>query len=396
MLMRKSKKELFVPGSTHFALQLLQRLTNQEDNCCVSPYNLAVLLAMLYAGARGDTAAQMAEALGFPADHTELHPQMVDLKEQLLAGGREGQYELHTGNKIWTQSGFTLRQSFIDIMTAQYESGLGQVDFSQVGMTCQIINQWIEAQTGGLIKNLITPDLISPLTRVVLASAVYFKGKWMNPFPMDSTREEEFWLAPNRLIRIPMMYQEVETQYAQYADVQVLALPYHHLGRKAADVSMIILLPRRGTLDDVVVRLTAREVDRWADGLEYQLVKIFLPKFRIEFKAYLATFFIQLGIVNAFDPSKADFSGMAQVSDPFSIEQIVHKAYVNIDEEGTEAAAASATAIMLGSAGWIWDEQPVPVFRADHPFLFLIRHNPSGSILFVGRVNNPQAGHNKT
>jgi serine protease inhibitor len=390
MLLWKTEKHLFVRGSTEFALDLLQKLTTQDKNIFFSPYNLTVLLAMVYAGARGDTATQMAEALHFPANHKTLHAQVAEIDEQLLAGSTKGCYELRIGNRIWSQSGYPLLQSFLDVVATHYQSGIEQVDFSRGEQTCRVMNRWIEDQTAGLIKNLVNQEMLTPETRLILTSAIYFKGLWLDPFRKESTRDEEFWVSPQRTVRTLMMHQQVEVPYAEYSDVQAVALPYRHLGdRTQPAISMVILLPRtRGELDNISTRLEARQLERWVDGLKSQKVKIVLPKFRIESLYFMQSLLAGLGMVNAFDPMTADFSGMTQAKEPFWIGDLLQKAYVNVDEEGTEAAAVSMN-FMLGAM--IRKSPPIPVFRVDHPFLFLIRHNASGSILFIGRVNNPQA-----
>lgn len=392
MLMWKSEKDLFVRGSTEFALDLLQKLTIQDKNLFFSPYNLTVSLAMVYAGARGDTAAQMAEALHFPANHKTLHAQVADIDEQLLAGNKQGQYELRIGNRIWSQKGFPLLQSFLDHVAAHYQSGIEQVDFSRGEQTSQVINRWVQDQTGGLIKNLVNQGMFTPLTRVILTGAIYFKGMWLEPFLKFATQDEEFWVTPERTVRIPMMQQQVGAPYAEYSEVQVVALPYRYLGhRTQPDVSMIIVLPRtRGELDDISTQMQTRQLERWLNGLKSQQVKIFLPRFRIESSYSLREPIKELGMLNAFVPETADFSGMTQAKEPFWIGDLIQKAYVNVDEEGTEAAAVSMMHIYFTHVARK-KPPPIPVFRADHPFLFLIRHNPSGSILFIGRVNNPQA-----
>jgi len=389
MLLRKTEKHLFVRGSTEFALDLFQKLTTQDKNLFFSPYNLTVLLAMVYSGARGDTATQMAEALHFPADHMTLHAQVAELEEQLLAGSTKGSYDLRIGNRIWSQVGYPLVQSFLDLVSSRYKSGVEHVDFSQGEQTCQVMNRWIEDQTAGLITDLVTPEMLTPTTRVMLTSAIYFKGLWLDPFRKESTRDKEFWVSPQRTVQTPMMYQQVEVPYGEYADVQVVALPYRHRAdRTQADISMVILLPRiRGDLDMISSRLHPKQLGRWVDDLKSHEVKVFLPKFRIQCRHSLQNILTELGMVNAFDPMTADFSGMTQAKGPFGIADLLQQAYVNVDEEGTEAAAVSTTMFALSLDR---TRPPIPVFRADHPFLFLIRHNPSGSILFIGRVNNPR------
>jgi len=390
MLIWKSEKDLLVRGGTEFALDLLQKLKVQDKNLFFSPYNLTNLLAMVYAGARGETAAEMAEALHFPADHQTLHAQVADVDKQLRSGSKKGLYELRIGNRIWSQIGYPLLQSFLDVVAAHYWSGVEQVDFSQGEPTCQVMNRWIKDQTAGLITELVNTGMFTPETRVLLTSAIHFKGLWLSRFRKEATRDEEFWVSPHRTVRTPMMYQQVEVPYAEYVDVQVLALPYRHREDwTEPDISMVIVLPRnRGELNNISTQLHLGQFGRWLYGLKSQTVEIFLPKFEITSLYSPRSLLMELGMVNAFAPMTADFSGMTQATEPFWIGDLLQEAYVKVDEEGTEAAAVSS---LWFCTGLVSTRLSIPVFGADHPFLFLIRHNPSGSILFIGRVNNPQA-----
>jgi serpin B len=205
MLFWKSERDLFVCGSTQFALELVQRLTSQERNLFFSPYILSSLLAMVYAGARGDTAAQMAEVLHFPSDHEKLHGQITDLHERFLACNKSGHYELRIGNRLWSQIGYPLRESFLDILARYYRGGVELVDFSQSDQVCRVINRWVEDETAGLIKNLVSKAMLNRETRMVLTSAIYFKGSWISPFKQQNTHDQDFWIAPQKGIQTPMM-----------------------------------------------------------------------------------------------------------------------------------------------------------------------------------------------
>ena len=224
---------------------------------------------------------------------------------------------------------------------------------------------------------------------MVLTSAIYFKGSWISPFKQQNTHDQDFWIAPQKGITTPMMSQTIEVPYAEYDDLQVVSLPYRHdTGRQNSEISMVILLPRaHDGLDKVSAQLVPRKLEEWINGLQLRDVEVFLPSFKIESFYNLREPLSELGMRNAFDSANADFTGMAQTDEPFWIEQLIQKAYVHVNEEGTEAAAACID-VMFGASG---SPPRIPVFRADHPFLFFIRHNQSGTILFVGGVNDPQA-----
>ena len=390
MFMWKSYKDSVVQGNRKFAIDLFQKLATKERNLCFSPHSLSVLFAMLYAGARGNTASQIAQTLHFHADQKALHSQIADIHQQLIAGSKQGFYELRIGNRIWSQVGYPLQRAFLETVATHYQSGVEQTDFSQSQETCEVMNRWIEKQTGGLIKNLVNQGMFSATSRAIPTSAIYFKGMWVDPFWKKATRDEDFWVSPQRMVRTPMMQRQLDVPYAEHSDVQMLELPYRHLEDRAQPaMSMFVLLPRtRGELENISNRLHPRQLERWLHGLKSQTVKIFLPKFRIESLCAPRNALEALGMVNAFDPLTADFSGMAQTEEPYWIEKLLQKAYINVDEEGTEAAAVSmSTFFTCMTRG---KRPPIPVFRADHPFLFLIRHNPSGCIVFIGKVNDPQ------
>lgn len=248
----------------------------------------------------------------------------------------------------------------------------------------QTINRWVESRTEDRIKDLIRPGHLTDATRLVLTNAIYFKGKWKNEFDPKNTEDAAFFVSASKSIQVPTMHQEEVFGYAETKSLQVLEMPY-----RGSELSMLMLLPTRiEGLKPLERSLTVETLQNWRSHLQQKKVRVFLPKFRTTFQAELKATLQSMGMVDAFKWPGANFAGLDGDPTWFCIGEVIHKAYVDVNEEGTEAAAATAVEMVLGGMG----AQP-PVFRADHPFLFLIWEDSTGSILFMGRVANPiQAG----
>ena len=366
-------------GNTSFALNLYGKVKEAEGNLFFSPYSISTALAMTYAGARGNTEKQMAEVLHFTLDPKQLHPAFARVEAQLNAVQERGDIELSVANALWSQKDYAFLKEFLDLTKKHYGAVLNLVDFKTA---CEAvrkkINAWVEEKTKSKIKDLIKPGILNPLTRLVLTNAIYFKGNWESQFKKHKTKEAPFWLAPGKSIKVPIMTQKHEFHYMENSNLQMLALPY--VGN---DLSMIVLLPKEvGGLAQIEAALNAGNLTTWMDLLKEREILVFLPKFKITSQFSLGKTLTSMGMSDAFT-GKADFSGMTGKKDLY-ISSVIHKAFVDVNEEGTEAAAATAVTMGLLSM-----PAPPPVFRADHPFIFLIRHNPSESILFLGRVVNP-------
>lgn len=366
-------------GNTAFALELYAKLKEKEGNLFLSPHSISTALAMTYAGARGDTAREMAGALHFALGQKELHPAFARLEAQLKAAQEKGGIELSVANSLWAQKDFDFLEEFLDLTKKNYGAGVHHVDFKTACEAARKeINLWVEQKTREKIKDLIKPGVLNAITRLVLVNAIYFKGDWASQFKKDLTKEASFRLSPEKSVSVPMMNQKQEVGYAENDEMQIIELPY--VGN---DLSMIVLLPRKvDGLDELENALTAAKLREWTGSLGKKEVIVFLPKFKMTSQFSLEQVLATMGMRDAFS-AKADFSGMDGRKDLF-ISAVIHKAFVDVSEEGTEAAAATAVVMRLTAA-----PVPAPEFRADHPFLFMIRHNPSGSILFLGRVVNP-------
>jgi serpin B len=270
------------------------------------------------------------------------------------------------------------------ILTKKYYGvTITPLDYRQaVEKARKIINQWVEEKTKDKIKNLIKPGILNPLTRLVLVNAIYFKGNWASQFDEKRTKDETFYLLSGKRVQAPMMAQKEEFRYAKKESLQVLELPY-----VGEDLSMIVLLPgKTDGLPELERHLTRGTLMQWLTGLRKQKVQVFLPKFKMTSQFRLDQTLTAMGMRDAFDPNKANFAGMDGRRNWLYIGAVIHKAFVDVNEEGTEAAAATAVAMRIKMA-----RPPSPIFRADHPFIFLIRDNKTGSILFIGRVLDPLA-----
>ena len=375
-----------VAGNSKFAFELYAKLKDDPrvkkdgGNLFFSPYSISTALAMTYAGARGRTEKQMADVLHFSLPQERLHPAFGALEKQLNTGGKEGRYQLSVANALWGQRGYSFLMGFVDLIEENYGAGIRQADFvNETEKARGKINGWVERMTNDKIKDLIKPGVLNALTRLVLTNAIYFKGDWAIQFDKKDTRDAPFTVSPDKKVSVPLMYLKENFKYFANRKLQILELPY-----KAEDLSMIVLLPRRiDGLAELEQSLTLENLNTWLKGLRKQEVIVYLPKFKITWGVFeLKDILKAMGMKDAFS-GKADFSAMTGRRDLF-ISNVLHKAFVEVNEEGTEAAAATAV-IMEKVAMSI-----KPVFRADHPFVFIIKDNRSGSILFMGRVSNPK------
>ena len=372
-----------VKGNGAFALDLYSRLSSSSGNLFFSPFSISSALAMAYGGAEGATAEEMAAALRFPVERERLHPAFADLVKQ--AKGKSRGLELSLANGLWAQRGYEFRESFKDLAKSHYGAELRELDFSVAAKACRIINEWVETETHGKIRDLIGPGMLGPLTRLVMANAIYFKGDWASPFKKDQTEDAPFTVTSNQKVTVPMMLQQAKFGYLDTHSFQALELAY-----EGQDLAMVVFLPRKVEgLPELEKSLTPERLRTRLARLRQREVIAYVPRFRAESTFMLNEALAEMGMRLAFDLSGADFSGMSG-SERLFLSLILHKAYVDVDEKGTEAAAVTAL-IAPTCARWHWPQiERIPVFRADHPFLFLIWDRRSGTILFLGRVTNPK------
>ncbi|MFP3896684.1 MAG: serpin family protein [Anaerolineales bacterium] len=369
-----------VEGDTAFALDLYRFLAEDEGNLFYSPYSISLALAMTYAGARGETEAQMADVLHFDLPQDRLHPAFNALDLALASRGEEEEgFRLHIANAVWGQEGYEFLSDFLQTLAENYGAGLRVLDFkTEPEESRTIINDWVAEETEERIEDLLPPGAIDPSTVLVLTNAIYFNAAWQHPFQEGATEDGTFYLPNGQEVTVPMMKQEKFLAYGEGEDYQALELPY-----EGEELSMVILLPQEGDFEEFEGTLDARRIETIVQDMEFTNVALAMPKFSFEWDASLKDTLEAMGMPAAFDAG-ADFSGMTGSPDLF-IDDVVHKAFVAVDEEGTEAAAATGV-VMAESA----PASPVE-FTVDRPFIFLIRDRETGTILFIGRVMDPSA-----
>ena len=366
-----------------FALDLYRSLQAHDGNLIYSPYSISLALAMTYAGARGETESQMAQTLHFlPQDG--LHPAFNALDLQLAERGKaasdeETPLQLNIANAVWAEQTYPFLQSFLDTIALNYGAGIRLADFiNQYEAVRKEINDWVSDQTEEKIKDLIPEGVLDQDTRMALVNAIYFKADWLSRFEAESTQDAAFHLLDGSDVNVPMMHQDTFIPYAQGDGWQAIELAYQ--GETAA---MDIIVPDQGRFEQVESNLDYESASVMLNSLQPASVTLGLPKFKYESEFGLADQLKALGMTDAFDPDLANFTGMSERDDLY-ISAVIHKAFVAVDEKGTEAAAATAVIVGVTSA---------PVFdvtlTVDRPFIFLIRDIPTGQILFIGRVLNP-------
>jgi serpin B len=398
-----ARNESVVEGNTAFAFDLYARLKGRPGNLFFSPFSISTCLAAAYAGARGETEKQMGRVLHFSKDQAWLHSSFGELHRQLdkmekpavvqIRPGQSGPrpsvlhvpgIQLNMANALWAQEGHPFRAAFLRIVTKEYLANVNQANF-QTGADAATreINRWVAEKTNDKIQNILPPGSVDYLTRLVLANAIYFKGAWAVPFKDHATTTQPFHLAINSKTGVPLMNLTDDFNYAENESFQIIELPY--IGRA---LSMVIMLPRQidgcGQLEN---QLTPELLSSSLARMQRQKVEVYLPRFKLESSIDLKDTLAQMDMPDAFVP-QANFSGMDGTATLF-VSGIFHKAWGEINEEGTEAAAATAMTVAAK-----YEEgprpPPPPVFRADHPFVFVIRDIRSGSLLFAGRLADPK------
>jgi len=385
-----------VDANNKFAFDFYSELKlnrGEDENIFYSPYSISAALAMTYEGANGQTADEMKSVFHFPEDNT-LRPNFAAIYNEINKKDKE--YELRTGNALWVQQDYSFLEEYLTKIGNFYGGKAANLDFvKETEKSRKTINSFIEEQTNDKIKDLIPKGVLSALTRLVLTNAIYFKGTWEWEFDKSDTSEQDFKITPTNIVKTSMMYMDPDKarfNYSETENMQILELPY-----KGKEISMLVLLPKQGEeydfeTDKVItfnysledIELSLEKLNEYKSQMqETKLDAIYLPKFEFDTKYNLNENLKALGMPTAFDAGNADFSGMNGNLDLF-ISQVIHQAYVKVDEKGTEAAAATAVVMTLTSSA-----TPSNIFRADHPFIFIIQERETGNILFIGRMSNP-------
>ncbi|XP_041824495.1 leukocyte elastase inhibitor-like [Melanotaenia boesemani] len=375
-------------ANTSFCLDLLKVLGDEDKtkNIFFSPLSISSALAMVMLGARGNTANQMSECLKTQVCKDGVHASFSQLLSEL--NKTDAPYALSVANRLYGEQTYQFVEDFLGHTRKFYDAELESVDFVKSYEAARVtINNWVEKQTQGKIKDVLAPEVVNSLTRLVLVNAIYFKGNWNKQFQENATRDSQFRLNKNDTKPVKMMHQKSKfpLTYIPEASCQILEMPY-----KGKELSMLIFLPSETEdsitgLEKLEKELTYDNFVEWTrpDMMDEVEVQVGLPRFKMEQKYEMKNVLSGMGMVDAFDMAKSDFSGMSPVND-LVLSEVIHKAFVEVNEEGTEAAAATAAVMMLRCA-----LRPA-MFIADHPFIFFIRHNPSMSVLFAGRYCSPE------
>lgn len=363
-----------------FSLYLQLRKEQKDKNIFFSPYSISTALVMIYEGARGKTAKEMRSVLYIPEEPAIRRANLARIIN--VFNKPDKKYKLLTANALWAQKDYRFLNDYFKTVEKYYGGKATNLDFKDAEKrekSRRVINVWVEEQTGNRIKDLIPQGVLSDLTRLVLTNAIYFKGKWMKQFNPRDTKDENFTTITGKTIKVPMMRLTddiAEFNYVEIDGVQILEMPYD-----SDELSMLILLPGRNKLDNLEKSLTLENLSRWKSLLIKQRVDVYLPRFKFETKYFMVETLSGLGMPTAFSRG-ADFSGMDGTKNLF-IQNVIHQAFVEVNEEGTEAAAATGVVVGVKSI------REIPVFRADRPFIFIIQHKDTGGILFLGRVVLP-------
>ena len=371
-----------VIDSNRFALDFYQHVRQNTGNLFFSPTSISTAFAMAYAGAKGETAQQMAKVLHFDQPAEQVNQNFAKLLAGWNSGGKEHGFELDLANAMWGQKGYPFQPSFNQALQTNFGSEIRVVDFAKSQEARKTINDWVAQKTQNKIQDLMPPESIDASTRLVLADAIYFKAHWDKEFHESATQPGEFRVTGDKTTQAPMMRQMSEFRYLTGDNFAALEMTYSDDA-----FSMIAFLPDNPDgLPEFEKSLTADKLLGWVDQIgkkSAQDVRVTFPKFKITEELKLNDTLSAMGMPLAFS-GQADFSGMNGGHEPLCITAAIHKAYVNVDEKGTEAAAA--TGIAVGRAAL---PAQVDEFKADHPFFFVIRDNRSGGLLFMGRIVNP-------
>ncbi len=370
-----------VEANNQFAIDLYSRYKVGKDNIFFSPYSISLSLAMTYEGARGKTAREIQSVFHFPEDDILRRSGYAKLYDEINRQNKE--YSLHTVNALWAQKDYKFLDDYFRLIEKYYRGKITNLNFKKNPEDCRkTINNWVKDQTNNKIEDLIPVGRIITMTKLVLTNAIYFKGKWINPFNKDKTREQNFRINTDNIVKVPMMQRTDEEAIFNYAEndlLQILELPY--TGKK---LSMLILLPKNDEIANLENSVNLINLSKWKKDLVKRRVKVFIPKFKFETKYFMMETLKNLGMSMAFTP-EADLSGMDGTKNLY-ITDVIHQAVIEVNEGGTEAAAATAV-ITLDSA--MPQKSKILTFLANHPFIFIIQEKTTENILFMGRVMNP-------
>jgi serpin B len=376
-----AEPDAVVEANNRFAFDIYSKYKSEKGNVFYSPYSIFSVLAMCHEGARKKTAEEIAGVLNYPEDSEEIRTSYLGLYGYINKAGRK--YTLNAANALWAHNEYKFINKYFALIRKYFRGRAENLDFTGKPEESRLtINNWVEEKTNGKIEDLIPKGYIDAMTRLVITNAIYFKGLWLEKFGEEDTKEEDFFIEPGNSVRVPMMrlsgFEAKTFNYAETDTLQILELPY-----EGEEISMLVILPKENDLSAVEDSLSTGQLSRLKGMLSPVKVEVYLPRFKFETKYFMAKDLKAMGMSTAFS-AKADFSGMSASGDLY-ISEVIHQAYVEVNEEGAEAAAATAgiiakTALPVSAGN---------IFRADHPFIFIIQDTDTGCVLFLGRVRKP-------
>jgi serine protease inhibitor len=370
-----------VAGNNEFALDIYQKLVAPGKNLFISPLSIVTAFSMVYDGSRGTTKQEIEKVFRYRVTGEDMSRDWGALMADMDSRAKSGRYRLDSANRIWIGKNIALEDAFTASMKRYYAAGLKQMDFAgDPEGSRETINKWVAKNTGDRITGLVPGGGVTSATNLVLTNAVYFLGAWDSPFDDKNTVKSDFFITPAKKTEVDMMKNFGRFKYYENDELQAISLPYKTQGNGDDALSMLVILPRgRAGIAGLEKKLTIDRWRKWNAGLEENEVSVYLPRFELTSFAGLAGTLRQMGMKTAFSP-QADFSGIAP---KLAISEAFHKAYVKVNEKGTEAAAATAIIMVNANGGKKY------TFRADHPFLFAICDNRTGAIMFIGRMTDP-------
>ncbi len=363
-------------SNNKFAFELYFKLKDKEENIFFSPLSINSAFLIVYEGSRGNTKKEIEDVFGFPEEKIR-RPNFARIFNEI--NREDKKYTLYTANALWVQKDFRILKEYKEIIKKYYISEIENLDFAgETEKSRQIINSWVSEKTRGKIKDLIPQGGLNALTRAVITNAIYFKGNWLKRFDERNTKEEDFFVSEEKKVKVPMMKMEKEIfNYFEDDKLQVIEIPYD-----GEEVSMFIFLPKSLDINSINEYLNYEKFKEIKENTRREEVDVYIPKFKMETKYLLNNVLYEMGIKDAFSEIDADFSGISGRKELF-ISNVYHKAYIEVNEEGTEAAAATGIVVEITAVRFR------KTFKADHPFVFLIYDKKLENILFLGRIVNP-------
>lgn len=365
-------------ANSAFAIKVYHEIKNKEGNVFISPYSITSALAMTLAGADGNTEKEMSNVLSIGTIENP-HEQYKSLREDLE---KTTSVKLHVANSLWPQKGYSFLKEYMTFCSETYGVDITHVDYKRKTEKARtLINSWVSEKTVEKIPELIPSGTLSALTKMVLVNAIYFKGDWKTPFNKKTTTTEKFYTLDGDSSKTKLMFKSEKFPYKEELGLQIVEMPYTD-----ENISMVVLLPnKKDGIKDLENALTTENLEKWTSGLTLKKVNLHFPKFKLESGFLLGKTLAKMGMGSAFSPNSADFSKMDGKKNNLYIGDVIHKTFIAVDEEGTEAAGATAV-VMRAYAS---KPEPTPNFKADHPFIYLIMDRKTNTILFLGRFSEP-------